>query len=65
MCMGAIVNSRIDRVVFGADDPKAGGLVSIYNIGADNKLNHKVKYTRGVLQSECATILKNFFQTKR
>ena len=65
MCMGAIVNSRVDRVVFGADDPKAGGLVSKFSIGTDDKLNHRVEYTRGILESECSVILKEFFQTKR
>lgn len=65
MCMGAIVNSRIEKVVFGTTDPKAGGLTSLYNIGADGKLNHRVKYTQGILQSECSNILKDFFKSRR
>ena len=65
MCMGAIVNARIERVVFGADDPKAGGLMSKYGIGADDKLNHTVEYTKGVLAAECSTVLKEFFKAKR
>ena len=65
MCMGAIINSRVERVVFGAADPKAGGLISKYNIGTDNKLNHHVKFTKGILHSECSKIIKDFFQIKR
>jgi len=65
MCMGAIVNARIHRVVFGAEDPKAGGLVSKYSIGTDDSLNHEVKYTGGILEHECSRILKDFFQAKR
>ncbi len=65
MCMGAIVNSRIERVVFGTADPKAGGLTSLYNIGTDGKLNHRVKYTQGILRSECSNILKDFFKSRR
>lgn len=65
MCMGAIVNSRIERIVLGASDPKAGGLLSKYNIGTDNKLNHRIKFTEGILHSECGKIIKDFFQTKR
>ena len=65
MCMGAIVNARIPRIVFGAEDPKAGGLVSKYGIGADSSLNHEVNYTGGILEPECSRILKDFFQSKR
>jgi tRNA(adenine34) deaminase len=65
MCMGAIVNSRIKRVVFGAPDPKAGALVSNYNIGLDDTLNHKLEYTDGVLEKECSEELKLFFRDLR
>lgn len=65
MCMGAIVNSRIKRVVFGANDPKAGALVSKYNIGLDDKLNHKIEFSEGVLEKECSEILKEFFEELR
>ena len=65
MCMGAIVNSRIKRVVFGARDKKSGGLVSNYGIGFDSSLNHKVKYTEGILEQRCSNILKEFFKTLR
>jgi tRNA(adenine34) deaminase len=65
MCMGAIILSRIKRVVLGAHDPKAGAIVSVYNIGADEKLNHKVQVEEGVLKDECAGLLKRFFGNLR
>ena len=65
MCMGAIVNSRIKRVVFGAKDPKAGALVSNYEIGFDGKLNHTVEYKASFLEKECSDILKEFFEELR
>ena len=65
MCMGAIVLSRIERLVFGARDPKAGAVVSIYEIGTDEKLNHTVEYTEGVLEHDSARILKEFFSSLR
>ena len=61
MCMGAIINSRIKRVVYGAEDPKAGALVSNFGIGRDSTLNHKVEFQGGVLEDECSIILKEFF----
>jgi len=65
MCMGAIVLSRISRLVFGARDPKAGAVGSIYNIGTDNKLNHTIEYKEGVCSEECSRLLKEFFTTLR
>ena len=65
MCMGAIINSRISRVVFGAKDPKAGALVSNFGIGLDDTLNHKVEFTGGVLEEECSIMLKEFFESLR
>jgi len=65
MCMGAIVLSRINRLVFGARDPKAGSVFSLYNIGTDNKLNHNVEVKEGVCEMECSNLLKEFFQTLR
>lgn len=64
MCAGAIVNSRIEEVVFGAYDPKAGALGTLYDL-AEGKLNHKPKVTGGVLKEECAKILKEYFSRKR
>ncbi|SEG02859.1 tRNA(adenine34) deaminase [Caloramator fervidus] len=65
MCAGAIVNSRIKTLVFGASDPKSGACGSIYNIVNDERLNHRVEVIGGVLRQECGDILKNFFKNKR
>ena len=65
MCAGAIIQARISRVVFGADDPRRGGVFSLYRILDDKKLNHSVKITRGILEDECADILSRFFREKR
>lgn len=65
MCAGAIVLSRVDQVVFGTHDPKAGAVESIYQILADKKLNHSPVITTGVLQAECSQVLKDFFNKKR
>jgi tRNA(adenine34) deaminase len=64
MCAGAIINSRMDEVVFGAYDPKAGALGTLYDL-AEGKLNHKPKVTGGVLKEECAKLLKEYFTQKR
>lgn len=65
MCAGALVHARVSRVVYGADDPKAGGMVSRYQVGRDGLLNHDLQVEGGVLGSECAALLKSFFQLKR
>jgi len=65
MCVGAIYQSRIERVVFGAMDPKAGATGSLYNIQSDERLNHRFQVTSGVLSDECGQILKDFFRRKR
>ena len=65
MCMGAVINSRIKRVVFGADDPKAGAVVSNFGIGLDDTLNHKPEITHSILEDECSSILKEFFEKLR
>lgn len=65
MCAGAILQARLARVVFGARDPKAGAVVSLYHILKDNRLNHQVDVTEGVLPEECAEILSRFFKEKR
>lgn len=65
MCMGAVINSRIKRVVFGAREPKAGALVSNFGIGLDDMLNHEVEFSEGVLENECSLLLKEFFNTLR
>lgn len=65
MCAGALHQSRIDRVVFGAFDQKAGALHTLYKIGEDQRLNHRFSAQGGVLESECADLLKTFFKNKR
>jgi tRNA(adenine34) deaminase len=65
MCIGAIVLARIQRLVYGADDPKSGAVVSNYNIGNDGRLNHIVEVSGGVLGRECAELLRDFFQGLR
>lgn len=65
MCAGALVQSRIGRVVFGTRDPKGGALVSLANLGNHEKLNHKFEKTEGVLAEACGKILKDFFKKKR
>lgn len=61
MCAGAMVNARVPRVVWGCDDPKAGACHTLFDIGADARLNHRFDMTRGVLEAECADRLKRFF----
>jgi tRNA(adenine34) deaminase len=65
MCAGAIVHARIKRLVFGALDPKAGAVVSRYEIGRDGKLNHCLILEEGLLADECAHLLTSFFKKKR
>jgi tRNA(adenine34) deaminase len=65
MCAGAIVLSRIGRLVYGASDPKTGACRSLYRIVSDPRLNHQVEVTAGVLGAECGEILIEFFQERR
>jgi len=65
MCAGALVLSRMDRLVYGCDDPKTGAVVSLYNILNDERLNHIIKVTSGVLAEECSDILQQFFRRRR
>ena len=61
MCAGAIVWSRIERLVIGTMDPKAGACGSLYNIPEDDRLNHRMEVERGVLAEECSEIMRSFF----
>ena len=61
MCAGAIVNARVARVVYGAADPKAGAVRSLYNLCDDPRLNHRLAVTGGVRAEECADALREFF----
>ena len=61
MCAGALVLSRMDRLVYGCDDPKTGAVKSLYNIVQDERLNHHLEVTAGVLQEQCSKLLQEFF----
>jgi tRNA(adenine34) deaminase len=65
MCIGAVVLARVRRLVFGARDPKAGAVYSVFNIGTNAKLNHNVEVREGVLETECSALLKDFFSKLR
>ncbi len=65
MCAGALVLGRLDRLVYGCDDPKTGACKSLYNIVQDERLNHRLEVTSGVLADECGKLLQNFFQKRR
>ncbi|MEN8134488.1 MAG: tRNA adenosine(34) deaminase TadA [Thermodesulfobacteriota bacterium] len=65
MCAGAMVNGRLARVVFGAEDPKGGGMVSRYRIGSDGFLNHTLEFEGGLLAKESAKLLRDFFRERR
>ena len=65
MCAGALVLGRLDRVVFGTDDPKTGAVRSLYQIVEDARLNHQLKVTCGVMQDDCKKQLQDFFQRRR
>lgn len=65
MCAAALVHARVARLVFGAIDPKGGGVVSLYGVGQDRKLNHCFELTQGVLADECSSILRDFFRKRR
>ena len=65
MCAGAAVAAQLDAVAFGAADPKAGALGSLYNLGADPRLNHELEIVDGVRADECAALLTEFFAARR
>ena len=65
MCAGSIVLARLDRVVYGAEDPKAGACRSLFRLADDTRLNHRASITPGVLAAECGQILQDFFARKR
>ncbi len=65
MCAGAILQARIPRVVYGAMDPKAGAVQTLYQLLSDPRLNHQCEIVAGVLANECGTILTRFFQKQR
>lgn len=65
MCAGALVQARVARVVYGAADVKAGAVHSLYTITEDNRLNHRLEVTGGVLAEEAADLMRDFFRSRR
>ncbi len=65
MCAGAILQSRIPHVVFGATDPKAGAVTSLFQLLSDNRLNHRSTVVDGIMSADCGAILTEFFRQKR
>ena len=65
MCAGALVLGRLDRLVYGCDDPKAGACGSLYDIVRDERLNHRLEVTSGILAHDCAKLLQDFFRKRR
>lgn len=65
MCAGALVNARLEQVVYGAFDPKAGACCSLFDIPGDRRLNHRVRMIGGVEETRCAELLRDFFRRRR
>src|SRR5260370_18117391 len=65
MCAGALVNARIDRLVYSVADPKAGAAGTLFDIPRDSRLNHSIRVDTGVLAEECSALLKDFFRERR
>ncbi len=65
MCAGAAVLARIEKIIYGADDPKSGACGSVINIADNKKLNYRAKVIGGVMREDCAGLLKEFFKNKR
>ncbi len=65
MCAGALVNARVARLVYGAADPRAGAVTTLFQLCTDPRLNHRVEIRGGVLEAECREMIQSFFQKKR
>ncbi len=65
MCYGALVQARLQRLVFGAADPKGGACISLYRLPEDDRLNHRLQITGGVLEADCRLLLQEFFRQRR
>ena len=65
MCMGAIMNARLDTLVFGAFDPKCGAAGSVYNLPDDERLNHKITIISRIMEQECRDLMQGFFRERR
>jgi tRNA(adenine34) deaminase len=65
MCVGAMIQARVEALVYGAADPKAGAVHSCFQLANGSSLNHRIRVESGVLAEECSSILKEFFRTRR
>ena len=65
MCVGALLQARVGRLVFGAPDPKGGACVSLYRLPEDPRLNHHLEVTGGIREAECRELLQEFFKARR
>lgn len=65
MCMGALIQARVGRLVYGATDPKTGAAASVYTIGRDGRLNHDIEIRGGILADRCGDLLRTFFRNRR
>ncbi len=65
MCAGAVIQARVPRLVYGADDPRGGAVRTCFQILSDPRLNHQVDVTSGVLAAECAAVIQSFFSERR
>ena len=65
MCAGAVTLARLDRLVYGAEDPKAGAAGSLWDVLRDTRLNHRPEVIGGILAAECGDLLRDFFATRR
>jgi tRNA(adenine34) deaminase len=65
MCVGAMIQARVEEVIYGAADPKGGAIRSCYQLADQNQLNHTIRVTSGILEDECRSIIKDFFASRR
>ena len=65
MCVGAMIQARIKRLVFGAFDPRAGAVKSVFQLLGEPRLNHRINWTGGIMAEKCGSLLKTFFQARR
>lgn len=65
MCVGALIHARVDELIYGAADPKAGAVKSCYQLADNNQQNHNIRVTPAILEDECGSILKTFFASRR
>ena len=65
MCLGAMIQARLRRLVFGAPDPKSGACVSLFRLPEDARLNHRLEVTGGVREAECRALVQEFFKARR